>query len=69
MTDQNSQLVTDADAQNLSVIANMIDLTTETICKVGDDYINVGNDYQAKRDVAESVGANILTAILKEAGV
>lgn len=69
MTDPNAQLIIETDAQNLSIVANMIDLTTETICKIGDEYVNVGNDYQAKRDISESVGANILTAILKEAGV
>ena len=69
MTDLNEQLAVQTDAENLAAVANMIDLATETICRVSPEYIEVGNDWNAKRDIAEAIGANILTAIVKEAGV
>lgn len=69
MTQENNPQATESDAQNLSTIANMIDLSTETLCRVSPDYVEVGNDWKAKRDMAEAIGANILTAILKQAGV
>ena len=69
MTQEINPQPTESDAQNLSTIANMIDLSTETLCRVSPDYIEVGNDWNAKRDMAEAIAANILTAILKQAGV
>lgn len=69
MTVNNEQLVAECDAQNLATIANMIDLSTETLCRISSDYVEVGNDWKAKRDMSEAIGANILTAILKQAGV
>lgn len=59
----------DESAKNLTIIANMIDLGAETIMQISPDYIDVGNDWAAKRDMAEAIGANILTAIVKQAGV
>ena len=44
MTQENNPQATESDAQNLSTIANMIDLSTETLCRVSPDYIEVGND-------------------------
>lgn len=69
MTDLNQQLTLEVDAANLAAVANMIDLATETICRISPEYIEVGNDWQAKRDISEAIGANILTAIIKQAGV
>lgn len=64
-----SSLGLEDSAQNVAVIANMIDLATESIGQISPDYIEVGNDWQAKRDMSEAIGANILTAIIKQAGV
>lgn len=69
MIDNSPDVVAQVDAQNVAVIANMIDLSTETVCKISDDYIDVGNEWKAKREVADAIGANLLTAILKQAGV
>lgn len=69
MSNLDEQMAVQVDGQNLVSIANMIDLAAETICRISPDYIEVGNDWSAKRDMAEAIGANILTAIIKEAGV
>lgn len=69
MSNLDEQAAIQNDAQNLTAIANMIDLGAEVICRINPEYIEVGNDWSAKRDMAEAIGANILTAIIKEAGV
>lgn len=55
--------------QNTSVIANMIEIAVEVLCKIEPDLIEVGNGEQAKEDLAEAVGAAIYTNIVKEIGV
>lgn len=55
--------------ENTVVVANMIELATEVLTKIDPDVIEVGNDFQAKEELAEAVGAAILTNIIKKAGV
>ncbi len=66
----NGELVDNSVAmQNTAVIANMIEVAVEVLCKIELDLIEVGNSQQAKEDLAEAVGAAIYTNILKESGV
>ncbi len=54
---------------NTAVIANMIEVAVEVLCKIEPDLIEVGNSNEAKEDLAEAVGAAILANVVKEAGV
>ena len=66
----NGELVDNSVAmQNTAVIANMIEVAVEVLCKIEPDLIEVGNSQQAKEDLAEAVGAAIYNNILKESGV
>lgn len=55
--------------QNTTVIANMIEVATEALCKINPDFIEVGNSPEAKEEIAEASGAAIYTNLLKEMGV
>ena len=54
---------------NTSVIANMIEVAVEVLCKIEPDLIEVGNSEEAKVDLAEGIGASVFAEIIKEAGV
>ena len=65
MSDQNQNL----HASNTCIVANMIELGVEVMCKINPDFIAVGNTTEARDMLAEALGAHLLNNIVKTAGV
>ena len=56
-------------ASNTCVVANMIEVGVEVMCKINPDFISVGNTEDAREMLAESLGAHILNNIVRTSGV
>jgi hypothetical protein len=56
-------------ASNTCIVANMIELGVEVMCKINPDYVAVGNTEDAREMLSEALGAHILNNIVRTAGV